>query len=54
MHGGEQIGVIFGGKAVTRLPYFTAGAHMPDVFAVHPEMLREGSGAVQIAKFWGD
>jgi poly(3-hydroxybutyrate) depolymerase len=54
MHGGEQIGVIFGGKAVTRLPYFTAGAHMPDVFAFRPEMLRDGSGAVQIAKFWGD
>lgn len=54
LYKGNQIGVIFGGAAVTRLPYFTAGAHIPDVFAFGPEMLRDGSKQVQIAKFWGD
>lgn len=49
---GQQVGIIYGGTATTRLPYFTAGAHFADYFEFRPEMLRDGTKGIVRTGFW--
>ena len=52
LYKGQQIGVIYGGAATLRLPFFTAGAHFPDFFEFNPEMLSEGTKQITRVGFW--
>lgn len=49
---GRQVGVIFGGPVTTRIPYFTAGAHIPDYFEFTDGILIEGTKGVTRTGFW--
>ena len=52
LYKGQQIGVIYGGAPTVRLPYFTAGAHLPDFFEFKTEMLSEGTKQITRVGFW--